>query len=318
MLLPPLRLGCVLRGSARRYSPRALVPRSCRHATRGAQVSARHADPGVDLRDRRGPHPCDRLHAAPWCGAGHRADRGGSRRRGQDPIGARDPLRLREDRAVGAARRSRSGCDRRARCTLPPNADGGSRRGDDHGVRICSDAGRADPVRVDVVPVPRGVAGRNRPGTRAERRRGVLARVGVPVYARRRLPRGDPRVAAAVEGTHVRPHRRDSGGADDVPSRVDRWCAELGLPLLLAARHDADAHGDDPGRVSRRGGGLAPMAPPGDRRRPGGRADHVRAGRRAPPRGARPRMAPGLRTISSRSGSATPPPSSSSSTSTAR
>ena len=31
-----------------------------------AQVSARHADPGVDLRDGRGAHPCDRLHAAPW------------------------------------------------------------------------------------------------------------------------------------------------------------------------------------------------------------------------------------------------------------
>ena len=161
-------------------------PRSCRHATRDAQVSARHADPGVDLRDRRGPHPCDRLHAAPWCGAGHRADRGGSRRRGQDPIRARDPLRLREDRAVGAARRPCSGCDRRARCALPPNPGGGSRRGDDHGVRIRSDAGRADPVRADVVPVPRGVAGRNRPGARAERRprsSGSSGRPGVPTSA---------------------------------------------------------------------------------------------------------------------------------------
>ena len=44
-------------------------------------LPARHADPRVDLRDRRGHGARDRLHAAARQGAGHRADRRRARRR---------------------------------------------------------------------------------------------------------------------------------------------------------------------------------------------------------------------------------------------
>ena len=148
-------------------------------------------------------------------------------------------------------------------------------------------ARRADPVRPHVVPLARGAAGGGRSGARARRDGGVLARVGRPVRPRGRLPRGDPPVAAPAEGADVRADRRDRRRADDVAAGVDRRCSQLGLPVLLAARHDPDAARDDPGRLPGRGDGVAPVAPAGGRGRPGGRADHVRARRRAPPRGAR-------------------------------
>ena len=50
-------------------------------------------------------------------------------------------------------------------------------------------------------------------------------------------------------------------------------------------------------RLQRGGDRVAPMAPAGDRGRPGGRADHVRARGRAAPRGACARLAPGLRGV---------------------
>ena len=95
--------------------------------------------------------------------------------------------------------------------------------------------------------------------------------------------------------------------------------AQLGLPLLLAARRDADAAGDARTRATAtrprawravaaaRGGG-----------RPGGRADHVRHRRRAAAGRARARLAARLRGLAARSGSATPRRRSSSSTCTAR
>ena len=47
-------------------------------------------------------------------GAGHRANRGGPGWPGAPAVGARDPVRLRQDRPVGATGRSRPGRDRRA------------------------------------------------------------------------------------------------------------------------------------------------------------------------------------------------------------
>ena len=122
----------------------------------------------------------------------------------------------------------------------------------------------------------------------------------------RRLPRGDPPVAARAEGAHVRADRRDRRGADDVAAGADRRRAQLGLPLLLAARRDADAARDAERRLPRRGDGVAPVAPARRRRRPGRRPDHVRDRRRAAARRARARLAAGLRGVDDRCGSATP------------
>ena len=63
----------------------------------------------------------------------------------------------------------------------------------------------------------------------------------VPLRPRRRVPRGDPPVAPDAEGADLCADRRDRGGADDLAAGVDRGRAQLGLPILLAARHDPDA-----------------------------------------------------------------------------
>ena len=96
------------------------------------------------------------------------------------------------------------------------------------------------------------------------------------------------------------------------------WRAQLGLPLLLAARRDAHPARLPPGQP--RGGGdrLATLAPARGRGRPGRRPDHVRRRRRAAADGVRAAVARRVRGLADRCGSATRRASSSSSTSTAR
>ena len=60
-------------------------------------------------------------------------------------------------------------------------------------------------------------------------------------------------LADGAEDTHLRAHRRHRRGADDLAARVDRRRAQLGLPLLLAARRDADAARAPARRPRRRG-----------------------------------------------------------------
>ena len=87
-------------------------------------------------------------------------------------------------------------------------------------------------------------------------------------------------------------HRR---GADDVAPRVDRRRAQLGLPVLLAARRHPDAPRASAGAAHRRGDGLAQVAAARGRGRPRGPPDHVQRRRRAAPHRARAAVAPGLR-----------------------
>ena len=75
--------------------------------------------------------------------------------------------------------------------------------------------------------------------------------------------------------------RRHRRRADDVVAGAHRRQAQLGLPLLLAARRHSDAARLDACRLLRRGAGLARMAVARDRRQPGSAADHVRHRRRA-------------------------------------
>ena len=77
------------------------------------------------------------------------------------------------------------------------------------------------------------------------------------------------------------PDRRHRRGADDLAAGADRRHPQLGLPLLLAARRDADPAGPDQRRLRRRGARLARLAAARRRRQPGPDADHVRPRRRA-------------------------------------
>ena len=101
----------------------------------------------------------------------------------------------------------------------------------------------------------------------------------------RTRPSGTRRSALAdhAEGPDLCADRRHRRGADDLAAGADGRHAQLGLPVLLAARRDADPAGADERRLLRRGAGLARLAAARRRRRPGAAADHVRARRRAPP-----------------------------------
>jgi len=68
--------------------------------------------------------------------------------------------------------------------------------------------------------------------------------------------RGGP-IADYTEGAHVPAHGWHRRGSNDVASGKTRWGAELGLPLLLAARRDLHALCFDDCWTARRGEGMA-------------------------------------------------------------
>ncbi len=102
------------------------------------------------------------------------------------------------------------------------------------------------------------------------------------------------------EGAHLPADRRHRGGPDDVSAGADRRHAELGLPLLLAARRDVRARRAARMRLPRRGGGVEGLALAGSCRRPGRPPDHVRRGRRAAPDRVRDPLAQRLRELTAR------------------
>ena len=83
-------------------------------------------------------------------------------------------------------------------------------------------------------------------------------------------------LAADAEGAHVRAHRRHRRRRDHVAAREARRRAQLGLPLLLAARRHAHADGAAQRRLRGRGARVARLAAARGRRRPARRPDHVR------------------------------------------
>ena len=125
-------------------------------------------------------------------------------------------------------------------------------------------------------------------------------------------------LADHAEGADLRADRRHRRRADDVAARADRRRAQLGLPLLLAARRDVHALRAARARLPRGGARVARLAAARGRGRPGRAPDHVRRRRRAAPDRARARLARRATRARARCGSATPPRRSSSSTSTAR
>ena len=104
--------------------------------------------------------------------------------------------------------------------------------------------GRARAVR------PHAGTRRNEPPPRADRRRATRSprpsafwqRVGGALHATTGAWHDAVHALAAhAQGAHLRADRRHRRRADDVAARVDRRRAQLGLPLLLAARRDAHA-----------------------------------------------------------------------------
>ena len=164
-------------------------------------------------------------------------------------------------------RRDRScpGGRRRSRRPLPPHAARDSRRGDDDGFRV-HDRGRRSEIPFVLTwfpshePLPREID----PEVALDETEEYWLEWASTLRPPRGLPRGDPPVAAAAESAHVCADGRDRGGPDDVVAGVDRRRAELGLPVLLAPRRDADPARDAelPATATRRWrGGNGSSAP---------------------------------------------------------
>ena len=71
--------------------------------------------------------------------------------------------------------------------------------------------------------------------------RGLVARVVGTLHVRGRVARRGPALADHPEGADLRADRRHRRRADDLAARGPRRRAQLGLPLLLAARRDLHA-----------------------------------------------------------------------------
>ncbi len=206
-------------------------------------------------------------------------------------------VRLRQGPALGAPHRSRGRGRRGTRLGLAAHPDPPGRARPGARGELHRPGRRAGPVRVLVDPVAPGAAAGGRPGGGAGHDDQVLDRVVVPVHLPGAVPgRGDP-VADHAQGAHLRPDRRDSGRAHDLAARGHRRGAELGLPLLLAARRHDHARGTAAHRLHRGSLAVAGVARPRDRRGPARRADHVRRGRRAQARGMAGRVAARLREL---------------------
>ena len=244
-------------------------------------------------RDRQG----DRLHVAGCRAPDDLPDRRGSGRLGADDPRAHRPLRLRLDRAVGDGDRRRVDPGRgQRRPPLPQSGAPPGRRPHDHG-RVHDQRGAAPRLLARVVLGHRGSAATARCACGTARDPRVLGRVDGTLHLHRGVARRRRALAHHGEGAPVRADRRGVRGGDHLAARAARWRAQLGLPVLVAARLVAHAPGAPAVRLHRRSPRLAAVAPARGRGRSGRLPDHVRRRRRTPPHRGRARLAPRLREL---------------------
>jgi len=227
--------------------------------------------------------------------------RGPRRRRrlgsGADVHGAGAAFRLRLGAAMGAPHGRRPLRDRRPGRGLAAQRRAHRARARPVG-RPFRGAGRAaGAVRADLHRVPRSQATRGRRAGSGGRYRAVLDRVDRALRLPGRLARRGAAVAGHAQGADLRPDRWRGGRSDDVAARAAGRAAQLGLPLLLAARRHVHPAGTGGHRLRRGGEGLAGLVAARVRRRPCRLADHVRARRQPPDPGVHPGLAVRLRSF---------------------
>ena len=269
----PVRLTGLLRRAARRTTDAGtwrLAPQAPDAATRrryrGDSLSSRPSGTPTTARSRVVDFMPPRGEAAR-----RRADRRGRLRTGADADGPAAALRLRPHRALGATVgtaaappspvRTRSGCAR-------PSPLHGQDLSTVRGVRRRLPAQRVPFVLTyQLSHLPRPRAGGRR--ARAGRHRAVLERLDDRSAA---TPDGGDRGPSrrsliTAQGTDLRADRRNPRRGDHLAARTARRPAQLGLPLLLAARRHLHPAGAAGHRLRRRGARVAGMAGARGRRR---------------------------------------------------
>ena len=304
----PLRLPGLLRRAARHRRPRPLAAGARRASTtaRGA-TSATPASSRPRSRHRhrrRHRHGPDAARRRPRR-RGPQASQGVSRhRRACTTSGWSASTTARSGRGCGARTiGGRRGDHRRSPgptcwCSAAPRLPKAT---DGHARRTTFDVSEGDELVFSTTWFPShssrpGRAGPRRPdrATRIEVAEEWAARCAVDVPARRRRPCARCSRCAAAD---PRGDRRDRRRPDHLAARGLRRRAQLGLPLLLAARRRAHPRVAARGRLHRGGRALARLAAARHRRRPARTADHVRRRRLAAAARARARPPARLRRL---------------------
>ena len=149
-------------------TPRAgrwlLAPEGGGECTRQALPQG-HPHPGNRVGDALRKGQGHRLHASPRRGGGHRADRGGHPRHGQDARRADPAFRLRPHRALGPPRRARDPRRRRSRCRVPGDRGAAAGRAPADHQRLHRQRRGPGAVRADLDAEPPAPAPHGGPGS---------------------------------------------------------------------------------------------------------------------------------------------------------
>ena len=294
-----LRLRRVLRLARRLRRARALGDRADGADPEPAPVlRRRHAHPGhrVPLRRRRGP--AHRLHASLVRAHGRRPAGGRARRRRPDGDGPRAALRVRPQSPLGGAgegrHRSSSPAPTRSGCAR--DAPFAVREGSvvsqltvNRGQRFAFQLG----WHASHLPEPPALD----PWQELSRTRAYWSDWAGRCTYQGRYREPVMRSLLTLKALTYAPDGGDRRRADRRPARGARRRAQLGLPLLLAARHRAHAPFADAQRLCRGGDELPRLAGPRGGGRSGTAPDHVRHPRRPATDRVRAPVAAGLRRL---------------------
>ena len=190
---------------------------------------------------------------------GHRTDRRGAARHRGDDDEAGDPLRLRQCCPMGAACRPRHAGDGGARHAGAAHARRNPRRGPEDSGRLRGQGRRSGAVSVELPGIAPSAGGADRCRDGSAGNRYLVAAMVESMPRPGSLARGGAALVDHTEGADLPAHRRHRRRGDDIAARAGRRRAQLGLPLLLAARCHLHARRTDLGGLYGRGIGLARM-----------------------------------------------------------